>query len=156
MRINGLIPVSLVTLLSLGLCKGPNRKTNYFIPGYYVGANQKDEKDIYYLRVSSITEEAYKGYNGVNVIEDIAKGGYYYLDLYQLDESNNKVVTTFIDLKDSNVTNTMPVRYTDKNGNSIRPENIGVSGEIPSYTVILKQEEAESDIAIYLVMEDSN
>jgi len=136
------ITVSLATLLSLALCKGPNRKTNYFVPGNYVGANEKNEEDIYYLRVESITEEAYIEFNGINVVEDIAKGGYYYLDLYKLDESNNKIVTTFINLEDYNVTTAMPIKYADKNGNSIRPHNFESPSHV-AYSVTINNEGKE-------------
>lgn len=156
MRINGLIPISLVTLLSLGLCKGPNRKTNYFVPGNYVGTNKEDEEDIYYLRVESITEEAYKSFNGENVVEDVVNGGYYYLDLYQLDDFNNKIVTTFMNLKDSTKVKARPVIYKDDNKHWVWPYYHQSSDEKPNYMVIIKDSIVENIERTIFFDEDKN
>ncbi len=149
------ISVSLVTLLTLGFCKGPNRKTNYFVPGNYVGTNKDDETDIYYLRVESITEEAYKNYNGVNVVEDVVKSGYYYLNLYQLDDLNNKKETTFTNLKDYTKTLARPVIYKDENRYWVWPYYHQSTNEKPNYMVIINDAEKNIERTIFLE-EDTN
>lgn len=79
-----------------------NRRVNYIVPGEFYGDEMRDESILCKLIIEPITEEEYKEANGLNVVQDVIREGYYSLLFTATYESGETKSFDFINLKDDN------------------------------------------------------
>ena len=82
----------LIVSATCGCCKNVNRRTNYIVPGIFLGNDEKNPTMKIKMVISEISKEEYLSYDGLNVIEDLVKEGFYKIDLYSFLENGENVV----------------------------------------------------------------
>ncbi len=129
-------------IMSLLLVSCINRRTNYFIPGFFTGPNVRDDTQLCYLNVEEITEDVFQDANGINVIHDLVADKFYSLEFYIITSESEKITVDFINFKDAydGATGT-PISYKDDNHSWIRPYTSYLAdGEVEYYSVHIEKD----------------
>ncbi len=136
-------------IMSLLLVSCINRRTNYFIPGFFTGSNECDDSQLCYLNVEEITEDVFQGSNGINVIHDLVADKFYSLEFYIITGESEKITIDFINFKDAfdGATGTH-ISYKDDNHSWITPYTNLSSSEEKYYAVNVKKDNL--DVFTYL------
>ena len=146
-------------LIALCGCITPsNKRTNYIVPGVFEGVNQVDLKTSFHMEIATISEEQYLSSNGLNVIQDMVKNGFYEIALYSLSESGEKNKKfDFVNLKDAyKGAGDVPISYKGDNycwftPHSLKPINSGeIDYEDCYYSCEFYEESNECIVFVYL------
>lgn len=146
--------VFFVIMLCLCLISCVNKRTNSMLCGDFFGTNEYHPHENYHLQVHEITETEFIHANGVDVMEDLVKKGFYKLDFYSILETNQRAETFhFYNLKDANKgSKSMPICYVDDNHSTFTP--VGHEKENPIYTIHIPSSIASFEIYTNLYLKD--
>lgn len=109
-------------LIALSSCLYPYNRTNTIFSGYFEGTNLYNNKEVCSLKVEKITKNEFASSNGVDVILDEIKGGYYKLNFTLKSENNEISSYHFQNLRDSSNGKTEDIiRYKGINNSWFTP-----------------------------------
>ncbi len=148
--------IMIFTLSFLSSCV--NKRINYIEAGAFVGTNEEDPSEKFYLNVTEITENDYLNANGLNVIEDQVRDGFYRIEFYTINLENEKTVYNFYNLRDAyNGATGTPIAYEDDNDSWFKPQGFKSeyeNGEM-NYSIHFKiKENPKEYIYVYLFKTD--
>ncbi len=149
------VPLFFVSLMSLRLCSNVTKRTNFIVPGIFIGTNEYEDgtnKEEYCLKIAKISEDVYAGSNGKNVIKDEVRSGYYSIVFFKVGVKDEPTYFDFFNFKDAyNGATGTPICYVDDNGWRLVPfTNNYQDDEQPTYMISMTKNEPKIFSYCYL------
>lgn len=144
---------AIISLMAMTSCT-INRRTDSIVAGFFSGNNSYNETITCYLKVNKISKDVFDSRDGLNVIKDEVKGGYYELTFSYIDEQKEQYNYNFKNLKDAyDGAAGTPISYKDDNNCWFSPHTSMNSKDLEMkdcyYSVHLKNSNLEIYAYLY-------
>ena len=144
--------------LSISACGSKmSWRTNFMIEGTFYGVNEYDKNARFCLEVKKIDKSEYDSASGKNVLEDLIRGGFYFIKFYKISDPENIQYYNFEEFDDIYKGNTSTrISYVDKNSRWLTPYTTSRSKELDVseryYNILIDREIENIFVNLYEVI----